>query len=75
MNEEVAAIPEVQHIIGKTQNHSESIPLFLWKNARDPAIKVIGLLGLIEKLYSSHVLDRTSCQNLKITSFHTSRKY
>jgi len=35
-----ARSPEVHHIIGKSQNFHENIPLFLEKNRHDPAVKV-----------------------------------
>jgi hypothetical protein len=38
--EEVAATPDMHHVIGKSQNYPENIPLFLQKHAGDPAIKV-----------------------------------
>jgi hypothetical protein len=40
INEDIATTPEAHHIIGKSQNQPENIPLFLQKHARDPAIKV-----------------------------------
>jgi hypothetical protein len=39
-HEEVPNTPEVHHVIGKSQNHPEIIPLFLRKYAGDPAVKV-----------------------------------
>jgi len=39
--EDVPNMPEVHHIIGKSQNHPENIPLFLQKYAGDPAVKVL----------------------------------
>jgi hypothetical protein len=39
--EDVPNTPEVHHIIGKSQNHPENIPLFLQKYAGDPAVKVL----------------------------------
>jgi hypothetical protein len=39
-SEEVPPIPEAHHIIGKSQNFPEKIPLFLEQHAGDPAIKV-----------------------------------
>jgi hypothetical protein len=40
-NEQVDVRPEIHHVIGKTQNYPENIPIFLQKNAGDPAIKVL----------------------------------
>jgi hypothetical protein len=33
-------MPDGHHVVGKSQNFPENIPLFLQKNAGDPAIKV-----------------------------------
>jgi hypothetical protein len=33
-------MPNVHHVIGKSQNKPESIPMFLRKHAADPAIAV-----------------------------------
>jgi hypothetical protein len=33
-------MPNVHHVIGKSQNQPESIPMFLRKHAGDPAIAV-----------------------------------
>jgi hypothetical protein len=38
--EEVPGKPDAHHVIGKSQNHPENIPLFLQKHAGDPAVKV-----------------------------------
>jgi len=40
-SEDVPTAPKAHHVIGKSQNHPESIPLFLRNNAGDPAIKVM----------------------------------
>ena len=39
-DDEGAGPPEVHHVIGKSQNLPEAIPLFLQKHAGDPAVKV-----------------------------------
>jgi hypothetical protein len=45
-NEAVATAPEAHHIIGKSQNYPQNIPLFLQKYAGDPAIKVKAMPSL-----------------------------
>jgi hypothetical protein len=39
-NEKVANVTDSHHVIGKSQNHPENIPLFLQKHAGDPGVKV-----------------------------------
>jgi hypothetical protein len=34
------SMPNVHHVIGKSQNQPENIPMFLQKHAGDPAIAV-----------------------------------
>jgi hypothetical protein len=41
VDEGAAMSPEAHHVIGISQNFSENIPLFLQKNASDPAVKVV----------------------------------
>jgi hypothetical protein len=38
--EDIAAVPDVQYHIGKSQNHHEHIPSFLQAHEGDPAIRV-----------------------------------
>ena len=42
-NEEVEIKPEAHHVIGKSQNFPENIPLFLQKFTGDAAVKVKGI--------------------------------
>jgi hypothetical protein len=55
-NEEVDIKPEAHHVIGKSQNSPENVPLFLQKFAGDPAVKVKGLLrsAQIGRLLTTH---------------------
>jgi hypothetical protein len=50
MDEEVASSPDAHYHIGKTQNYPEHIPLFLQKNAEDPAVQVTNIFALEELL-------------------------
>jgi hypothetical protein len=43
-SEKVASTVDSHHVIAKSQNHPESIPIFLQKNAGDPAVKVCAIL-------------------------------
>jgi hypothetical protein len=36
---DIPAVPTLHHNIGKSQNHPQSITMFLQGNAQDPAIK------------------------------------
>ena len=40
-SERVPQAPEAHHVIGKSQNFPENIPLFLQRHAGDPAVKVV----------------------------------
>jgi hypothetical protein len=42
-NEELEIKPEAHHVIGKSQNFLENIPLFLQKFTGDAAVKVKGI--------------------------------
>jgi hypothetical protein len=41
LDKDIATSPEAHHVIGVSQNFPENIPIFLQKNTRDPAIKVM----------------------------------
>jgi hypothetical protein len=41
LDEDVATSTEAHHVIGVSQNFPENIPVFLEKNRKDPAVKVI----------------------------------
>ena len=41
VHEKVPDTPDVHHVIGKSQNYPQVIPLFLKKYEGDPAVKVM----------------------------------
>jgi len=49
-----ASPPNVHHVIGKSQNHPESIPLFLRKYSGDPAVKVMFHAEPVTKFALTH---------------------
>ena len=55
MQEEVLSTPEVHHVIGKSQNFPENIPLLLKKYAGNPAIKIF-IHIVIRMLNHAHLL-------------------
>jgi len=58
-SKEVPCPPNTHHGIGKSQNDSENIPLFLKKYAGDPAIKVLIPVYNPEEETNSFNCDRT----------------
>lgn len=64
--EVLAVTPEAHHAIGISQNLSENIPHFLYKNCSDPAIKVefVCIQLLIDRI--DQVIFRTSFLSSKV---------